>query len=129
MADIKGYTRGKSKAVTSHTRASRQKYLAQVATTDGLQSVTSPAKFAAESEKMRDALAMAKDLMNMWPCRTRNGGMPKPLISTNHGVLVIALPLGGHVIENVVTSDGKHDFSVDDVTVIPISVENGKENG
>lgn len=67
---------------------------------------------------MRDALAIAKDLLNQWICRMPNGEMPKPYISTRFGVLVLALPLGGHVIENIVTSEGKHDFDVDGVPVM-----------
>lgn len=70
---------------------------------------------------MKDALAIAKDLMNMWPCPMPNGQMPKPFISNKYGVLTIALPLAGHVIENLVTSDGKHDFGVDGEPIIPVT--------
>lgn len=81
---------------------------------------------------MRDALAIAKDLLNQWTCRMPNGEMPKPYISTRFGVLVIALPTGGHVIENIVTSEGKHDFDVDGIPVMgpdvtKVAVTSGKE--
>ena len=109
-------------AVTSPIEASRQNSPALVNTKDGQKPVTSLVKFQEEAEKMRDALAIAKDLLNQWSCRMPSGGMPKPYISTRFGVLVIALPLGGHVIDNVVTSEGKHDFSVDGIPCIPIDV-------
>lgn len=123
MEDTNEHIKAKSKAVTSPTKASRQSFHVQTSMSDGQKSVTSPAKFQQEAEKMRDSLAMAKDLLNTWACRMPNGRMPKPLISSKHGVLLIALPLGGHVIENIVTSEGKHDFSVDGVTVIPVTSE------
>lgn len=123
MEGTNGSTKAKSQAVTSPTKASRQPSHAQTSTRDGQKSVTSPAKFQEEAEKMRDSLAIAKDLLNTWVCRMPNGQMPKPLISSKHGVLLIALPVGGHIVENVVTSDGRHDFSVDGVTVIPVTSE------
>jgi len=122
MADTNESTKEKSQAVTSPTKASRQKSPVPANMKDGQKSVTSPAKFQEEAEKMRDTLAVAKDLLNQWVCRMPNGQMPKPYISTRFGVLVIALPTGGHVIDNIVTSDGKHDFDVDGIPCIPIDV-------
>jgi hypothetical protein len=119
MEDTKEFTKEKLKAVTSDIKASRQTSPASVNMNAGQTSVTSDAKFQAEAEKLRDALAIAKDLLNQWACRLPNGAMPKPYISTKFGMLVIALPLGGHVIDNIVTSDGKHDFAVDGISVIP----------
>lgn len=118
MEGTKESTKARSKAVTSPTKASRQPSHAPANMKDGQTSVTSHAKFKEEAEKMRDALAIAKDLLNQWACRMPNGEMPKPYISTRFGVLVIALPMGGHVIENIVTSEGKHDFDVDGVPVM-----------
>lgn len=118
MADTNEFTKAKSKVVTSPITASRQTSPVQVSTKDGQISVTSPVKFKEEAEKLRDSLAIAKDLLNQWSCRMANGEMPKPYISTKFGILVIALPLGGHVIENLVTSEGKHDFGVDGIPVI-----------
>lgn len=70
---------------------------------------------------MRDALAIAKDLLDKWPCRLPDGTMPKPHISIKFGVLSIGLPLAGHVIENAVTSEGKHDFRVDGELIVPVT--------
>jgi hypothetical protein len=50
-----------------------------------------------------------------------NDEMPKPHIA--FGVLMIALPIGRHVIENitVTSADGRpiHDFDVDGIPVMP----------
>lgn len=122
MDDAKESTKEKSQAVTSPTNASRQSSPVQANMKDGQNPVTSPVKFQEEAEKLRDALAIAKDLLNQWVCRMPNGEMPKPYISTRYGVLVIALPTGGHVIDNIVTSDGKHDFDVDGIPVMSSDV-------
>lgn len=88
----------------------------------------SVAKFAEEREKILDALAMLKDAMNIYPCKMPNGQTPAPRLFIEFGVLLIAFPLGGHVIETVVMADGKTDFRVDDVTIIPVmSVEKQEE--
>lgn len=121
MEDTKESTKEKSLTVTSPIKASRQTSRVPANMKDGQKAVTSPAKFQEEAEKMRDALAIAKDLLNQWACRMPNGEMPKPYISTKFGVLVIALPTGGHVIDNIVTSDGKHDFDVDGVPVMSVT--------
>jgi hypothetical protein len=119
MEDTNVFTEEKSKVVTSPIKASRQSSLAPHSTKDGQKSVTSAsAKFQKETEQIKDALAIAKDLLNQWPCRMSNGEMPQPLISTS-GVVVIALPMAGHVIVNTVTSDGKHDFIVDGSPIVP----------
>lgn len=91
---------------------------AQTSTSDGQKSVTS--KFAKETAAILDALAMLKDVMNTYPCKI-NGKMAEPLISSD--LLVIAFPLCGHVIKNVVTSDGKLDFEVDRQRIIPVTSE------
>jgi hypothetical protein len=119
MEDTSVFTEAKSKVVTSPTKASRQSSHALHSTKDGQKSVTSAsAKFQKETEQIKDALSVAKDLLNQWPCRMPDGKMPQPLIS-NSGVIVIALPMAGHVIVNTVTSDGKHDFIVDGQPIIP----------
>jgi hypothetical protein len=119
MEDTSVLTEAKSKAVTSPIKASRQSSHAPHSTKDGQKSVTSAsAKFQKETEQIKDALSTAKDLLNQWPCRMPDGKMPQPLISSS-GVVVIALPMAGHVIVNTVTSDGKHDFIVDSEPIIP----------
>lgn len=116
MADTSVFTEEKSRAVTSPTSVTSAKSPVRRSTKDGQRSVTSA---NAESEKIKDALAIAKDLLDKWPCRMPNGEMPLPHISSKFGVLMIALPMNGHVIENTVTSDGKHDFMVDGDPIIP----------
>jgi len=124
MADTNESTKAKLKAVTSPIIPSRQTSLVSDSTSDGQKSVTSPSvKFQKEAEKMRDTLAIALDLLDQWSCRMPNGEMPKPHISSRYGVLMIALPMGGHVIENTVTSDGKHDFMVDGTAVMSVTSE------
>lgn len=123
MDDTNVSTEEKSNPVTSPTKVTSQKSPVQPNTSDGQKSVTSvSAKFQKETEQIKDALAIAKDLLNKWPCRMKNGEMPLPLISNEFGVLTIALPMSGHVIENIVTSTGDkklHDFKVDGEPVIP----------
>ena len=127
MEDLNVFTEAKSKAVTSPTKASRQSLSVPKPTPDGVERHTDAKDVMAsrqkETEKMLDVLAVIKDVMNNWPCRMKNGGMPKPYISSRFGVLTIAFPTGDHVIENAVTSDGKHSFTVDDVPVIPVTSE------
>ena len=120
MADTSVFIEEKSKVVTSPTSVTSAKSPAQRSTKDGQKSVTSAsAKFQKETEQIKDALSVAKDLLNQWPCRMPDGKMPQPLISTNYGVITIALPMAGHVIVNTVTSDGKHDFIVDGQPIVP----------
>jgi hypothetical protein len=86
---------------------------------DGQKSVTS--KFAKETEKILDALSMLKDVMNTYPLKI-DGRTAEPLISSD--LFAIAFPVyGGHVIKNVVTSDGKLDFEVDGQRIIPVTSE------
>ncbi len=114
MEDTKESTKVKSKVVTSRTAASRHPSDAPQNTPAGSQPLTD------EAEELRNLLARILDVMNSWPCREANGQMVKPLISTSH--ILFALPVGRHVIKNTVTSSGKQNFAVDDVTVIPESV-------
>jgi hypothetical protein len=123
MEDTSVFTEEKSKVVTSPISVTSVKSPAQHSTKDGQKSVTSAsAKFQKETEQIKDALSIAKDLLNQWPCRMPDGKMPQPLISSSYGVLTIALPMNGHVIGNAVTSDGAHDFTVDGEPVIPVDV-------
>lgn len=92
--------------------------LAPASTSDGQKSVTS--KFAKETEAILDALATLKDAMNTYPCKV-DGKTIEPHISSD--LMVIVFPLAGHVIENVVTSDGKLDFKVDGQRIIPVTSE------
>lgn len=72
---------------------------------------------------MKDALAQAKDVMSLWPMKMIGGKPALPLISIEYGVMMIPLPMGGHVIERVVTSDGKTDYAVDGEPIIPVMSE------
>lgn len=120
MEDTNVFTEEKSKAVTSPISVTSAKSRVQHSTKDGQKSVTSASvKFQKEAEQIKDALSIAKDLLDKWPCRMPNGEMPEPHISSRFGVLMIALPMSGHVIVNTVTSDGKHDFIVDGEPIIP----------
>jgi hypothetical protein len=127
MEGLSVFTKGKSKAVTSPITASRHPLNAPKHTPDGAKRLTGAKDVTAsrqkETEKMLDVLAVVKDVMNNWPIRMPNGGMPKPYISNKFGVLTIAFPTGDHVIENSVTSEGKHSFTVDGVPVIPVTSE------
>jgi len=109
--------------VMSPTKEPQKKSPAKPVMADGKTSVMSPAKFAEQREKMLDALAMLKDAMNLYPCKLPNGMTPAPKLFTEFGVLCVAFPLGGHVIEMIVMADGKLDFKVDDVTIIPVMSE------
>jgi hypothetical protein len=109
--------------VTSPTKAIQKKSPASPVMADGKTPVMSPAKLAEEREKMLDALAMLKDAMNLYPCKMANGQTPAPKLFNEFGVLLIAFPVGGHVIDLVVMADGKMDFKVDDVTIIPVMAE------
>ncbi len=46
---------------------------------------------------------------------------PAPLIANGH--IIIALPDGGHVIKNAITSEGGQNFMVDGMLVIPVTSE------
>lgn len=107
----------------SSTKAQPGKFPASQVTSDGNEPVMSPVEFQAERERMLDALAILKDAMNAYPCRMPNGKTPAPQLFTKYGVLLVAFPIGGHVIETVVMPDGKTDFKVDDVTIIPVMAE------
>lgn len=109
------------KIVTSPIKENIVQSHAQQPTNDGKKFVTSDAVFRKETEQIKDALAMLKDVTNLYPCKMQGGKMPEPLISTDYGCLVILFPLGGHVIRNVVTSDGKADFEVDGERIIPVT--------
>lgn len=103
----------------SLTKGKQVKSPASPVTSDGKKPVMSPAEFQAEREKMLDALAILKDAMNTYPCKMSNGKTPAPQLFTKYGVLLVAFPVGGHVIETIVMADGEMDFRVDDVTIIP----------
>lgn len=111
MAGTNESTEAKSKAVTSRTTASRQLSNVSQNTSDGVKLPTE----ARDAEKMREMLARIIDVTHNWPCKSESGKMPKPFISRGH--VVIAFPLGGHVLQNTVTSDGKQNFDVDGVPV------------
>lgn len=121
MEDTKGSTKAKSKVVTSPTKASRQALNASQSTADGAKPPTDERE--KEAEKIRDLLARVIDIYHNYPCRMKDGGMPKPHISTEFGFLFLAFPLGGHVIENAVTSEGAQNFLVDGGYVIPVTSE------
>ena len=124
MADTNEFTKEKSKMVTSPISRSRLNSNPPQNMPDGKKlptakkAVTSP-EFLAEAEKIRDLLARMKDVTHGWPCKLPSGRMPAPLISTNYDFVIFAFPKGGHVIQNSVTSDGKQNFLVDGIPVIP----------
>ena len=109
MEDTKEFTKAKLKGVTSSIKTSRHPSIAPTSTGDGVKPLME------ERDAVITQLARLLDVMNSWPCK-EGGKMPKPLISPRH--VIVAFPLGGHVIENRVTSEGKMNFVVDDVTVI-----------
>ena len=115
MEDRKESTKARSKAVTSATKASRQPLSVPQSTQDGSKLPTEE-----RAEKIRETLARLMDVTNSWPCKIE-GKMPVPFISNDY--IVFAFPKGGHVIKNLVTSEGKQNFSVDDVTVLPSPVD------
>lgn len=115
MADTKGFTKEKSRAVTSRTNPSRQPLNVKQSMTDGEKLPMD----ARDAEKMRDLLARIIDVTHNWPCKLPSGKMPLPLISNGH--IIIAFPFRGHVIKNTVTSEGKQNFSVDGEDVIPVT--------
>lgn len=119
MADTKESTKARLKAVTSRAKASRQSYLAELSISDGVILPTD-----AKVEKTIEMLARLLDVTHNWQYRMPNGGMPLPL--TKDDFIIIAFPTGGHVIKNTVTSDGKQNFTVDGVSVIPVTSEKGK---
>lgn len=125
MADTRESTAERSKMVTSPTNPSRQISNAKSLTDDGVKQTTD-VKDAKIQAKLADQLAIMLDIMNEWPCRMPDGNLPEPYISIEHGMLYLAMPIGGHVIRNVtVTStDGKsrHNFSVNDLLVVPVDV-------
>lgn len=103
------------------SRSDTPSFPAQADTNGGQKSVTrTSAEFQSETQSMLDALAMLKDVTNTWPITLDDGKQAEPFVSPK-GFLVIALPVGGHVIENVVTSDDKHDYSVDGERIIPVT--------
>jgi hypothetical protein len=116
MADISVSTKAKSAAVTSTTKASRQNSNVPLSTNDGNKLPTVEKE---QAEKISELLARLKDVTHTWPCRLTSGKMPAPLI--HKGYIVFAFPLGGHVIKNAVTSDGKQNFIVDGIPVIPVT--------
>lgn len=129
MADTRESTAGRSKTVTSPINPSRQSLNAKKHTGDGAKQTTDVKDVDRRKkiqEKLADQLAIILDVMNEWPCRTPDGNIPEPYISIEHGMMYLALPIGGHVIKNVtVTSaDGKsrHNFSVNDSLVVPVDV-------
>jgi hypothetical protein len=116
MADTNESTKAKSAEVTSVTKASRQNSNVPLSTSDGNKR---PTDARAEAAKISELLARMKDVTHTWPCRLLSGKMPAPLI--RKGYIVFAFPLGGHVIENSVTSEGKQNFTVDGTPVIPVT--------
>jgi len=117
MADTKEFTKAKLKVVTSATTASRHPSIAMQNTADGAK----PPTHERDAQKIADLLARLIDVTHNWPCKTANGKMPAPLIANGH--IIIALPDGGHVIKNAITSEGGQNFMVDGMLVIPVTSE------
>jgi hypothetical protein len=109
--------------VMSTIKAQAKKSPAKTAMTDGKTPVMSPVKFAEERERMLDALAILKDALNMYPIKAKDGKTPAPQLFINHGVLLVPFMLGGHVIKSAVMADGKVDFTVDGINIIPVMAE------
>lgn len=108
----------------SPTKTFKKKSPVQTALKDGQTPVMSTsAEFQKEREAMKDALAQAKDVMSLWPIKMIGGKPALPLISIEYGVMMIPLPMGGHVIERIIMSDGKTDYSVDNEPIIPVTSE------
>ena len=119
MEDTNVSTKAKSQTVTSRTKASHPPLNVLQNTPVGVLPPTEAKDVTKEAEKMRDLLARLKDVTHNWPSRLTSGKMPKPLISSDF--IIFAFPLGGHVIENAVTSEGAQNFLVDGVSVIPVT--------
>lgn len=119
MADTKESTKARSRAVTSREKASRQSYHAELSISDGVILPTDE-----KAEKTIEMLARLLDVTHNWIHRMPDGGMPLPL--TKDDFIILAFPTGGHVIKNAVTSDGRQNFTVDGVSVIPVTSEKGK---
>ena len=121
MEGTKESTKVKSKAVTSLTRQSRQTSNVPLSTNRGVEPpMEARVVTSKESEKIIELLARLKDVTHSWPCKMK-GQMPVPFISNEY--IIFAFPKGGHVIENSVTSEGKQNFLVDGVPVIPVTSE------
>lgn len=125
MDDTSVSTKEKSRAVTSPTKASRQTSNQPPNTPDSAKPLTEEKaemseKVAREAEKLRDLLSRLLDINNSWS-KTLDVTMPEAFISTNF--VFFAFPTGGHVIKETVTPEGKQNFMVDDVTVIPVTSE------
>lgn len=104
----------------SHTKAKQEKSHAKTVTSDGKKPVMSDVEFEKEREKMLDALAMLKDAINLYPCKMKNGQTPAPKLFSEFGVMLVPFPTDGHVIEISVMADGKTDFKVDGISIIPV---------
>jgi hypothetical protein len=124
MADTSVSTKAKSQAVTSRTKASRQPSNAPQSTKGGVKPLM---EASAEAEKIRDLLSRMIDVTHNWPCKKTNEKgelvMPLPMIANGH--VILAFPDGGHVIKNAVTSDGRQNFMVNGILVIPVTSEKG----
>ena len=110
----------------SLTKAQPKNSPAKTVMTDGEIPVMSTAQFQEQTEKMMDALAMLKDVLELWPIKMKDGKSAKPLISSDRHVILVALPFFGHVISDYVMADGKGDFKVDGKSLIPVMTD-GKD--
>lgn len=119
MEDTNESTKAKLKPVTSPIKRSRQTLNVKQNTSDGAERLT--AQKAVTSEKILELLGRMKDVMHTWPIKQEDGKMPLPFISNRF--IIFALPIDGHVIKNAVTSDGKQNFEVDGVLLIPVTSE------
>jgi hypothetical protein len=110
MAEQKESTKAKSTVVTSPITTSRHHSIASQNTQDGAKLPME----AKEREEILNQLARMIDVMHNWPMKIE-GKMPKPYIAGGH--VFFAFPVGGHVIQNSVTSEGTVNFFVDGVPV------------
>lgn len=103
----------------SPTNSSSTLSNAPSSTQDGAQPITlgkaAPTDVTGTAEII-EQLGRLLDIIHNWPIKAEGGKMPTPFM--DDGLVFFVFPTGRHVIKNTVTSEGKMNFSVDDVTVI-----------
>lgn len=115
MDDINESTEARLKMVTSSTKATLVPSLPSQSTKGSAKPSTGE-KAEKETEEMLYQASRLLDLIRSWSLIHGETTAPVPLIYNDH--IIIALPLGGHVMENSLTSDGKQNFTVDGKPVL-----------
>lgn len=115
MDDINESTEERLKMVTSSTKVTLVPSLPSQST-KGSAKLHTGEKAEKETEEMLYQASRLLDLIRSWSLIHGETTAVEPLIFNDH--LVIAFPLGGHVVKNSLTSDGKQNFTVDGKPVL-----------